>query len=134
MMYGLCFFTVCFSLSLSLLMACENKKNGQKRKKPGMFTQTEIEMARQLIQLSNSIADSSSSQLQEDGHSFNSESVQWKWQESNNDDESGAVEDVLAEIEEDESLRRRNNRYRYIQDLYNATEPLLHLPAFMDRH
>jgi len=104
-------------------MACENKKNDQKRKKPGVFTQTEIEMARQLIQLSNSIADSSSTQLQEDGRSFNSsESVEWKWQKSNDEDDiSDAVEDVLAEIEEDESLRRRNNRYRYVQDLYNAT-------------
>ncbi|KAL9321448.1 hypothetical protein ACSQ67_013287 [Phaseolus vulgaris] len=104
-------------------MACENKKNGEKRKKPGIFTQTEIEMAKLLIQLSNSIADSSSTHLQEDVLSFSSsESVEWKWQKSNDEDDiSDAVEDVLADIEEDESLRRRKNRYRYIQDLYNAT-------------
>ncbi|ESW20462.1 hypothetical protein PHAVU_006G211400 [Phaseolus vulgaris] len=97
-------------------MACENKKNAEKRKKPCIFTQTEIEMAKLLIQLSNSIADSSSTHLREDALSFSSsESVEWKWQKSD------AVEDVLADIEEDESLRRRKNRYRYIRDLYNAT-------------
>lgn len=118
-MCGLCFVSPFFSLS----MACENKKNGEKRKKPGIFTQTEIEMAKLLIQLSNSIADSSSTHLQEDVLSFSSsESVEWKWQKSNDEDDiSDAVEDVLADIEEDESLRRRKNRYRYIQDLYNAT-------------
>ncbi|WVY94910.1 hypothetical protein V8G54_033998 [Vigna mungo] len=103
-------------------MACEKEKSGEKRKNLGMFTQTEIEMARQLVQLSNSITDSSSTDLQEDGRSLNSsESVEGKWKKSNDEDISDAVEDVLAEIEEDESLRRRNNRYRYIQDLYNST-------------
>lgn len=61
-----------------------------------MFTQTEIEAARQLVELSNSTTCTHLHQ----------------------------VEDVLAEVEEDERLRRRNNRYRYIQDLYNVTQPL----------
>ncbi|KAG4948233.1 hypothetical protein JHK82_041415 [Glycine max] len=72
-------------------MACENKKKW-KRKGSSMFTQTEIEAARQLVELSNSTTCTHLHQ----------------------------VEDVLAEVEEDERLRRRNNRYRYIQDLYNS--------------
>ncbi|RDX79664.1 hypothetical protein CR513_39880, partial [Mucuna pruriens] len=84
-------------------MACENKKRAGKRKH-AMFSLTEIEAAKQLIQLSNSTI-----YLDEDHHSFNSYSVQWKSQQSN-DDTSAAIEDVLAEIEEDESLRRKNNR------------------------
>ncbi|KAG5000582.1 hypothetical protein HKD37_08G022194 [Glycine soja] len=70
-------------------MACEKKK---KRKGSYMFSATEIEAARQLVELSNG-------SIRE-------------------------VEDILAEIEEDERFRRRNSRYRYIQDLYNVTQPL----------
>lgn len=111
-------------------MACENK-NTHKHK----FSQTEIEAARQLIQLSNSsIADSNTTtDFDEDHHSSNS--VQWKPQQSKVGDDdaslspstspSDEIEDVLADIEEDESLRRRNKRFRYIQDIYNATDPIV---------
>jgi len=78
-------------------------------------------MARQLVQLSNSITDSSNGIT---GSLNSGESVEWKWRKRNDNDISDAVEDVLAEIEEDESLRRRNNRYRYIQDLYNSTRSI----------
>ncbi|KAJ1434982.1 hypothetical protein SESBI_05347 [Sesbania bispinosa] len=111
-------------------MACENK-NTQKKRKPFLFSQTEIEAARQLIQLSNSIGDSS---LDEDHHSSNnSSSVQGKPQLSKGDSSAevslslsptDSVEDVLAEIEEDERLRRKIKRYRYIEDLYNVTKPI----------
>ncbi|KAL4275180.1 hypothetical protein HN51_058071 [Arachis hypogaea] len=37
------------------------------------------------------------------------------------------IEDVLADIEEDESLRRRNKRYRYVDELYSTTQPLSHV-------
>ncbi|KAK7328234.1 hypothetical protein VNO77_22336 [Canavalia gladiata] len=118
-------------------MACENKTNAQKRK-PAMFSQTEIEVARTLIQLGNRVMDSSTTFLDEDRHNCNnSYSLQWKPQQSKGDtcaDESpsssDAIEDVLAEIEENESFRRRKKRIRYIQDLYNTTEPLVNVPAF----
>ncbi|KAL2342156.1 hypothetical protein Fmac_010096 [Flemingia macrophylla] len=105
-------------------MACENKK-----RKHTLFSLTEIEAARLLIQLGNSIADCSTSTAC-DHHSVDGYSVQSKPQDT-------AVEDVLAEIEEDERLRRRNNRYRYVRDLYKATHSLLSKTQgnnFMERH
>lgn len=115
-------------------MACV-KRNSPKQK-PATFSLAEIEAARQLIQLSSA----GGSVFDEDPphSSNNSYSVQWKPQadddvyvsvsvsQSSTDD---AIEDVLAEIEEDERLRRRNKRYRSIQDLYNVTDPLYsHVP------
>lgn len=136
-MSNICFVSQIFFLS----MACENK-SAQKRKR-AMFSLTEIEVAKQLIQLSNSVTVSSTTHLDdEDHHSFNSYSVERKSQQSNDDDSGDKVEDVLAEIEQDKILRRKNNRYRYIHDLYNVTEPVVHVRAafeaktikFMNRH
>lgn len=102
----------------------------RRENKKSLFSQTEIEAARNLIQLSNSITTGSTTAYSDD----NSSSVQWKPQHSNVDDDhdesppslspssSDVIEDVLADIEEDECLKRRNKRYRYIRDLYQVTE------------
>lgn len=108
-------------------MEYENK-NTQKEKFSS-FSQTEIDAAKQLIELSNSIAESESSitQMGKDRHSNSSNSVtlQWKPQQCKScNDDLYKVEDVLAEIEEDERLRRKIKRFRYIEDLYKVTDPI----------
>ena len=81
------------------------------------FSKREIDAARQLIQLS-------SGDSEEDGSSNDSYSVE----QSSNVNGSGS--DVVTSIEEaddEEGLglgRRRNKRYRYVEDLYNVTKPL----------
>lgn len=41
-----------------------------------------------------------------------------------------SVEDVLAEIEEDERLRRKNKRFRYVEEVYRVTDPIVIVPPF----
>ncbi|KAK7302464.1 hypothetical protein RJT34_13354 [Clitoria ternatea] len=112
-------------------MACEKKST--QNHKPPTFSRTEIDAAMQLIQLSNSIVDSSTTYLDEDHHSSNnSYSVQWKREQSKGDTTSAhtspstteAVEDILADIEEDECFKRRNKRYRYVHEIYQVTHPV----------
>ncbi|XP_045817816.1 TATA-box-binding protein-like [Trifolium pratense] len=41
------------------------------------------------------------------------------------EEEDDLIEDVLADIEEDERLRRKKKRIRYIEDLYRDTVPIV---------
>lgn len=114
-----------------LSMACE-KKNTQK-KKYGFFSLTEIDAAKLLIELSNS-----TTYLDENCHSNSSKSVtvQSMTQQSKDSDDispsspTDSVEDVLAEIEEDERLRRKNKRFRYVEEVYRVTDPIVIVPPF----
>lgn len=106
-------------------MACVTRNSP--KQKPTTFSQAEIEAARQLIQLSSA----GGTVVDEEHHSSNnSYSVQADvLSVSVSQSSTDAIEDVLAEIEEDERLRRRIKRYRSIQDLYNVTDPLYsHVP------
>jgi hypothetical protein len=117
--------------SVPLSMACE--KMNPKKKKYGFFSLTEIDAAKLLIELSNSTA-----YLDENCHSnsSNSVTVQSKTQQSKGSDDispsspTDSVEDVLAEIEEDERLRRKNKRFRYVEEVYRGTDPIVILPPF----
>lgn len=107
---------------------CENIST----RKPVMFSESEIEAAEQLIQLSSGDY--------EDHHSSNNSGsysvVQRTQLHQNNKVDSGcdvsssnaatSIDDVMAEAEEDESFGRRKNkiRYRYIEDLYSVTKPV----------
>jgi len=109
-------------------MACE-KKNPQK-KKYGFFSLTEIDAAKLLLELSNS-----TTYLDENCHSnsSNNVTVQWKTQQSDDISPSSptdSVEDVLAEIEEDERLRRKKKRFRYVEEVYKVTDPMVIVPPF----
>jgi uncharacterized FlaG/YvyC family protein len=114
-------------------MACE-KKNTQKEKF-GSFSETEIDVAKHLIQLSNSTGGSESSTTNsvENRHSNSSNSVTLQRKGSDEispqpSSPADSVEDVLADIEEDERLRRKNKRFRYIEDLYRVTVPIVNTP------
>jgi uncharacterized FlaG/YvyC family protein len=114
-------------------MACE-KKNTQKEKF-GSFSETEIDVAKHLIQLSNSTGGSESSTTNsvENRHSNSNNSVTLQRKGSDEispqpSSPADSVEDVLADIEEDERLRRKNKRFRYIEDLYRVTVPIVNTP------
>lgn len=101
-------------------MECENK--APQKDKSATFSQTEIDAAILLLQLSSSSADSQDRNSHSHSHSSNSVSVLSKPQPSSPSD--AMIEDVLAEIEEDERLRRKVKRFRYVHDLYNVTHVL----------
>ena len=112
--------------------ACENKRT----QKP--FSKSEIEAAKQLIQLSSSGDDYSEEEGGGGGggdhHSSNNSCsysvVQGNPQEDQSTIKVDTVGDVssvaaTAEEDEDETLPRRNNkRYRFIEDLYSVTVPV----------
>ncbi|KAK7246819.1 hypothetical protein RIF29_41689 [Crotalaria pallida] len=92
--------------------------NNTLKASPTTFSQSEVEAANNLVHLC-----SVGSSIYEDHHSStnnnnnnNSYSVQWKPQSSNNaislssrgDDDGDEIEDILADIEEDERLKRTN--------------------------
>lgn len=101
--------------------------------KPISFSESEIEAAEQLIQLSNgdseedhhsSINSCSFSMVQGKQHDHNSNKV-----DSGGDVASSIVattiEDVVLAEAKDESFgRRKNKRYRYIEEVYSVTEPI----------
>ena len=84
------------------------------------FSDSEMDAATQLIQLSSS--------RDSDGSKADSSSVQGKPDEQCkvdcSDVTSKAANGIIAEAEEEEEFGRRNKRYRYIEDLYNVTEPV----------
>lgn len=102
-------------------MECENK--APQNDKFATFSQTEIDAAILLLQLSSSSSSADSQDRNSHSHSSNSVSVSVlsKSQPSLGD---AMIEDVLAEIEEDERLRRKIKRFRYVHDLYNVTHVL----------
>ncbi|CAJ2649120.1 unnamed protein product [Trifolium pratense] len=103
-------------------MACENK-NTQKEKF-GSFSEMEIDVAKHLIQLSNSTTNSDENRQ---SNSSNSVTLQLKGSDDISPPSSPAdsIEDVLADIEEDERLRRKKKRIRYVEDLYRVTVPIV---------
>ncbi|KAG5029144.1 hypothetical protein JHK85_013101 [Glycine max] len=90
------------------------------------FSQSEIEAAKQLIQLS-------SGDSEEDHHSSNSNNscsysvVQGKPPYQSKVDSGGDVSSVATTTaeSEDESFARKNKRYRCIKDLYSVTTPVV---------
>jgi len=87
-----------------------------KKKKYGFFSLTEIDAAKLLIELSNS-----TTYLDENckgSHDISPSSP------------TDSVEDVLAEIEEDERLRRKNKRFRYVEEVYRVTDPVVIVPPY----
>ncbi|KAH1250372.1 hypothetical protein GmHk_05G013537 [Glycine max] len=90
------------------------------------FSQSEIEAAKQLIQLS-------SGDSEEDHHSSNSNNscsysvVQGKPPYQSKVDSGGDVSSVATTTaeSEDESFARKNKRYRSIKDLYSVTTPVV---------
>ncbi|CAI8591490.1 unnamed protein product [Vicia faba] len=115
----------------------------ENNKKFGSFSEMEIDIAEQLIQLSNSNGETQSgtTYLDENRHSHsyssNSVTLQWKLEECKGSDDispsspgGDSVEDVLAEIEEDEGLRRKKKRIRYIEELYRVTDPIVVVAPF----
>ncbi|CAL5183140.1 unnamed protein product [Lathyrus oleraceus] len=121
-------------------MAYENKNTQED--KFGSFSEMEIDIAKQLIQLSNSNGETQSGTtcLDENRHSHsyssNSVTLQWKLEECKGGDvispssPGDSVEDVLAEIEEDEGLRRKKKRIRYVEELYRVTDPIVVVASF----
>ncbi|KAG4398628.1 hypothetical protein AAZX31_08G075300 [Glycine max] len=92
---------------------------------PIPFSQSEIEAAKQLIQLS-------SGDSEEDHHSSSNSCsysvVQGKPPQQSKVDSGGDVSSVAvttAVESEDESFARKNKRYRCIKDLYSATTPVV---------
>ncbi|TKY59561.1 hypothetical protein E2542_SST16651 [Spatholobus suberectus] len=91
--------------------------------KPIPFSQSEIEAAKQLIQLS-------SGDSEEDHHSSNNSCsysvVQGKPRHPAKVDSGGDVSSVAATTveSEDENFARTNKRYRCIKDLYSVTAPV----------
>ncbi|GAU43311.1 hypothetical protein TSUD_390100 [Trifolium subterraneum] len=116
-------------------MACENKNT--QREKFGSFSETEIDVAKHLIQLSSGGSESSTINSDETRHSNSSNSVTFEKKGSDEISQpsspADSVEDVLAEIEEDERLRRKNKRFRYIEDLYRVTVPIVNTPPSFDK-
>ncbi|CAK8530242.1 unnamed protein product [Lathyrus sativus] len=124
-------------------MALENKNKNTEQNKFGSFSEMEIDIAKQLIQLSNSNGETQSGTTCLDdnrhSHSYSSNSVtlQWKLEECKGSDDispsspgGDSVEDVLAEIEEDEELRRKKKRIRYVEELYRVTDPIVDVAPF----
>ncbi|MED6113985.1 hypothetical protein PIB30_075894 [Stylosanthes scabra] len=107
--------------------ACESNKNTGKPASP--FSKSEIEAAKQLIQLS-----SSGDEQEEDGdyhhnHSISNNSCSYSVVQGNNNSGGDVVSSAAADDEEkDESCllpRRNNKRYRFLEDLYSVTVPLI---------
>ncbi|MED6209264.1 hypothetical protein PIB30_053080 [Stylosanthes scabra] len=107
--------------------ACESKNT---RKPASPFSKSEIEAAKQLIQLS------SSGDEEEDGdyhlshhhHSISNNSCSYSVVQGNNNSGGDVVSSALADDEENESCllpRRNNKRYRFLEDLYSVTVPVI---------
>ncbi|KAI4296286.1 hypothetical protein L6164_036255 [Bauhinia variegata] len=94
--------------------------------KPVTFSDSEIEVAKQLIQLSSGDSDVHND---EDSTNNNYSVLQRTSQGKQSRVDSGevtysaAMDNILAEAE-DETFPRRNKRYRYIEDLYSVTQLL----------
>ncbi|MED6157422.1 hypothetical protein PIB30_022994 [Stylosanthes scabra] len=109
-------------------MECENNET----QKGNNSTLTQVEAAWILTYIKNHSTtteeDEEEEDQQENSSSNNSNSLQ-EWKPADevsvvSSISSSEIEDVLADIEEDESLKRRNKRYRYVDELYTTTQPL----------
>ncbi|MED6119539.1 hypothetical protein PIB30_012728 [Stylosanthes scabra] len=111
-------------------MECENNET----QKGNNSTLTQVEAAWILTYIKNHSTTTTTEEedeedQQEHSSSNNSNSLQ-EWKQPVDEvsvssiSSSSEIEDVLADIEEDETLRRSNKRYRYVHELYTTTQPL----------
>ncbi|KAL2343741.1 hypothetical protein Fmac_005026 [Flemingia macrophylla] len=91
--------------------------------KPVTFSQSEIEAAKQLIQLSS--GDSEELDHCSSNNSCSYSVVQGNKQPHNPESSCGDVSSLALESQQhDDSFSRTNKRYRYLKDLYSVTAPL----------
>ncbi|XLS53427.1 hypothetical protein HN51_014104 [Arachis hypogaea] len=112
--------------------ACESKIN----RKPAspFFSKSEIEAAKQLIQLSSS-GDEEEQQYDHHHQSVSNNSCSYSVVQGSNNSggcdvvsSAAAVDEEEEEEEEDESRllpTRKNKRYRFLEDLYSVTVPIV---------
>ncbi|QHO03771.1 hypothetical protein HN51_038112 [Arachis hypogaea] len=107
--------------------ACESKIN----RKPAspFFSKSEIEAAKQLIQLSSS-GDEEQQQYDHHHQSMSNNSCSYSVvQGTNNSGGCDVVSSAAAVDEEEDESRllptRKNKRYRFLEDLYSVTVPIV---------
>ncbi|XP_030539155.1 uncharacterized protein LOC115747235 [Rhodamnia argentea] len=94
-------------------MSCCEEGRSWEGKKKAAFSETELDAARQLVQLS--------------GNSDESGGNGMKKEEEEGTEASSAFRDpgLLFRENEDEGMARRNKRYRSIQHIYRSTKPII---------
>ena len=120
-----------FSLSISpgkimakLSLACKDGRT-QKKHIGYSFSESEMDVARQLIQLSG---DSDDSHNHDDDNNMNNSEV--KVEQSEGDDAADVcstnnIRETIEEEEEDEIFYRRKRRFRSIYHVYKSTKPVI---------
>ncbi|KAF8014009.1 hypothetical protein BT93_I1771 [Corymbia citriodora subsp. variegata] len=94
--------------------SCGEGGRTQQRKKKAVFSETELDAARQLVQLSGNSDESDGGMRKEKAEDDGTEA-------------SSAFRDAALSFgeNEDDDLMRRHKRYRTIQHIYRSTKPII---------